>query len=565
MIRGEQKMNEYHEDERTELKRELINDIKCEIVAFLNSDGGTIYVGVDDDGKVIGFDDYKIKDEMDLKIGNWMQDSFYPKPFGLIQYAFNNDNVLVVSVCKGTRKPYFLKDKGPKPSGVFIRVGRSKRKATNEEILHMIMESHNYSYEDDISNEQELTFKEFERTLDDNGIKPTSRLMNSLGLKNKHGLYTNLGYIMSDQSNIVVKLAEYDDNMNFKIKKSFGGSLVTILKNVEEQAERLNDLKIIIDGNTFKRIETKSYPGASIREMIMNAICHADYFIHSNIKIEFFPDKVKITSPGGIFNASLEDIMNGVQTYRNPKLVHIFDKLGMIENFGTGIPRTIYSYEDYDIQPEFKITNNFFVVTLPNINFYNELESGRINTQNDADGRINDRINAQNDADGRLNGRINAQNDADDRLNGRINDRINAQNDADGRLNGRINAQNDADDRLNGRINDRINAQNDADDRLNGQINTQNNADGLINDQENEQNNMDDQFNESMSELGKEIFMIIMQNPGIRIPKIVIKLSERDKIVSYSKVRNCIRRNLTDYVERRGSKKSGGYYSKNKF
>ena len=51
--------------------------------------------------------------------------------------------------------------------------------------------------------------------------------------------------------------------------------------------------------------------------------------------------------------------MNGVQTYCNPKLVHIFDKLGMIENFGTGIPRTIYSYEDYDIQPEFKITNNF--------------------------------------------------------------------------------------------------------------------------------------------------------------------------------------------------------------
>lgn len=88
--------------------------------------------------------------------------------------------------------------------------------------------------------------------------------------------------------------------------------------------------------------------------------------------------------------------MNGVQTYRNPKLVHIFDKLGMIENFGTGIPRTIYSYEDYDIQPEFKITNNFFVVTLPNINFYNELESGQVNTKNNANGRLN----AQNKTDG---------------------------------------------------------------------------------------------------------------------------------------------------------------------
>lgn len=183
--------------------------------------------------------------------------------------------------------------------------------------------------------------------------------------------------------------------------------------------------------------------------------------------------------------------MNGVQTYRNPKLVHIFDKLGMIENFGTGIPRTIYSYEDYDIQPEFKITNNFFVVTLPNINFYNELESGQVNTKNSADVRLNDRINVQNNADGRLNGRIN--------------------------------------------------------------------------DQENEQNNMDDQFNESISELGKEILMIIMQNPGIRIPEIVIKLSELDKIVSYSKIRNGIRRNLMDYVERRGSKKSGRYYLKDKF
>ena len=253
--------------------------------------------------------------------------------------------------------------------------------------------------------------------------------------------------------------------------------------------------------------------------------------------------------------------MNGVQTYCNPKLVHIFDKLGMIENFGTGIPRTIYSYEDYDIQPEFKITNNFFVVTLPNINFYNELESGQVNTKNNADGRLNDRINAQNKTDGRLNGRINMQNDAD----GRLNDRINAQNNADGRLNGRINTQNKTDNRLNGRINTENSADGRLNGRLNGRINTENNACVLLNAPENEQNNMDDQFNESISELGKEILMIIMQNPGIRIPKIVIKLSDLGQTASYSQTGNCIRRNLLDYVERRGSKKSGGYYLKDKF
>ena len=176
-------------------------------------------------------------------------------------------------------------------------------------------------------------------------------------------------HVVSSQSDIVVKLAEYDSTMNFKVKKSFKGSLVKILSDVEEQTERLNDVKVIIDGNSFKRKETKSYPGASIREMVLNAFCHANYFIHSNIKIEFFPDKAKITSPGGIFNATMDDIMNGVQTYRNPRLVNVFDKLHLIENFGTGIPRTLQSYEGYGVKPEFRASENFFIVTLPNVNY----------------------------------------------------------------------------------------------------------------------------------------------------------------------------------------------------
>ena len=176
-------------------------------------------------------------------------------------------------------------------------------------------------------------------------------------------------HVVSSQSDIVVKLTEYDSTMNFKVKKSFKGSLVKILSDVEEQTERLNDVKVIIDGNSFKRKETKSYPGASIREMVLNAFCHANYFIHSNIKIEFFPDKAKITSPGGIFNATMDDIMNGVQTYRNPRLVNVFDKLHLIENFGTGIPRTLQSYEGYEVKPEFRASENFFIVTLPNINY----------------------------------------------------------------------------------------------------------------------------------------------------------------------------------------------------
>ena len=282
-------MNSYYEDEKIELKRDLIDEVKSEIIAFLNSDGGTIFVGVEDDGTINGFTDSKTKDDLDLKLGNWIQEAFFPKPSNLIHYFFNKDNVLEIEISKGTSKPYYLREKGPKPSGVYIRVGRSKRKASDDEILHMIMESHKYSYEEDISDEQDLTFKFFSKSLEENDINLSTRLMNSLGLKSKSGNFTNLAFLLSDQSDIVVKLAEYDSEMNFKIKKTFKGSLIKILNDVEEQVERLNDIKVIIDGNSFKRIETKSYPGAAIREIVMNAFCHANYFIRSNIKIEFFP------------------------------------------------------------------------------------------------------------------------------------------------------------------------------------------------------------------------------------------------------------------------------------
>ena len=149
----------------------------------------------------------------------------------------------------------------------------------------------------------------------------------------------------------------------------------------------MNDASAAIDSATWQRIETKSYPGDSLREIVLNAFCHSNYFIRSNIKIEFYPDKVKITSPGGLYKTSLEEMLRGVQTYRNERLVHLLDKLGFIENFGTGIPRTLDAYSKSKKKPEFYDSENFFMVYLPNIN-YVERNYDQINDQ------INDQIKA---------------------------------------------------------------------------------------------------------------------------------------------------------------------------
>lgn len=359
----------YAESEKVELKRELVSSVKKEIIAFLNTKGGTIFVGVDDDGSVVPILDSKERDSMDIHIGNWIQDAFYPDTSSLIKYQFNEDNVMVIEVSEGTNKPYYLKEKGPKPSGVYKRVGRSVRSVTNDEILSMIMSSKDYSWEREVSDEQTLTFKRFNQICEENSVSHNKRHFKSLGLINKNGLFTNLGLIMSDQSPIEVKFAKYDSNMNFIVKAAYKGSFIKILEDVLEHASRYNDISAIIDGRSFKRIETISYPGASLREGILNAFCHADFFIPSNIKVEFYDDKVKITNPGGIYKASLEDIFDGIQTYRNPGLVNILNKLGFIENFGTGIERILEAYEHSNRHPIFKPKNNYFILILPNMNY----------------------------------------------------------------------------------------------------------------------------------------------------------------------------------------------------
>lgn len=352
----------YQETANIELKRELTDIVKNEIVAFLNTMDGVILIGVEDDGSL--YEPFQLidRDYLDTKIANWLQDVIYPLPSNLVKHYFNEDGVLVIDIKEGKDKPYYLREKGPKPAGVYKRVGRSIRKANEDEILRMIMLSKNYNYESDISEKQNLTFNSLTKAFAENGIDITERVFISLGIQNSNNEYTNLGFILSDQSDVTVKIAEYDKNRDFKLKKQFTGSLVDIFYYVKEQADRLNDVSAKIDIKTFKRQEIISYPGASLREMILNAFVHADYFIRSNIKIEFFEDKCKITSPGGIFNASMEEIMKGTQTYRNHRLVNIFDKLGLIENFGTGIPRTLDAYANEQRKPLFEATENFFYV-----------------------------------------------------------------------------------------------------------------------------------------------------------------------------------------------------------
>ncbi len=286
-----------------------------------------------------------------------------------MKHYFNEDNVLVIDIKMGNNKPYYLSSTGPRPNGTYIRVGRSKRQATDGEIISMIRDYSNSNWEEETSMNQDLHFKFAKTYFESMDFEFNEEKYFPIGIRNNDSKFTNLGLLLSDENPIVVKMACYDNFLDFKFKREFTGSILQIVRNVLTQAEMFNITSAVIPEIGGIREETKSFPGKSLREAILNALCHADYSEPSNIKIEFYKERVEITSPGGIYRRSLDDILKGVQSFRNPKLVAILHKLGFIENYGSGLKRIKEAYPEHDIK-EFIIHKElWFRIILPDLNF----------------------------------------------------------------------------------------------------------------------------------------------------------------------------------------------------
>ena len=135
------------ENKTTEFKREYVEDIKNTIVAFANCDGGTLYIGVNDDGTACGVDDV---DDTMLRVTNAVRDAVRPDITMFVECrtdVMDEKSIVCVNVQRGTARPYYLKGKGIRPGGVYVRQGASTVPATDTAILNMIKETGGDSYE----------------------------------------------------------------------------------------------------------------------------------------------------------------------------------------------------------------------------------------------------------------------------------------------------------------------------------------------------------------------------------------------------------------------------------
>ena len=360
----------YREDQKTELKVELTKDIKKEIVAFANTNDGIIYIGIDDDGNVIGLKNAN-KDLESLsgmiREGIKSDLTLYTK---IYIEKINDKDIIIVKVSDAPNKPYYLADKGLKPSGVYLRHGNASVQANEEVIKKMLIESNSNSFENNISNVQDLHFNYLREIFKRHNIEIDDNKFKTLNIVDLNNQYTNLGLLLSDECPYSIKCAIFNGNnkLEFKDRKEFNGSVLKQVNDTFEYLDLYNKTKGKIIG--LERIDTKDYPEYALRESLLNAIIHRDYNFTGSILISLFDDHFEITSLGGLVKGlSIEDLYNGVSESRNPNLANIFYRLKYVESFGTGIERIVESYKKFDKQPLILNTENVFKVTLYNVNY----------------------------------------------------------------------------------------------------------------------------------------------------------------------------------------------------
>ena len=154
---------QFQESETVELKRTYVDELRKEIIAMANGAGGTIYVGVNDDGTVEGIE---APDSMIQRIAIGVRDAIKPDVTMFLHYetqTVSGKNILAISIQPGTNKPYYLAAKGLRPEGVFVRQGTSSVPASDAAIRKMIKETDGENYEDMRSLNQTLTFEAVER------------------------------------------------------------------------------------------------------------------------------------------------------------------------------------------------------------------------------------------------------------------------------------------------------------------------------------------------------------------------------------------------------------------
>ncbi|MBC8438162.1 MAG: putative DNA binding domain-containing protein [Deltaproteobacteria bacterium] len=319
------------------------------LVAFANTAGGRLIIGVSDDRQILGVEDPLSQEE---RLCSMIADSIVPRLVPNIEMITIEDKTLLIAeVFLSSSRPHFLRSKGAE-TGVYVRLGSTNRQADLELIAELRRTVEGVAFD-------EMPMPEL--SIDDLDTKAIAQSVREKYPVDKTELQT-LKLLVSHQGRLVpskgaIILFGRERNLSFSdVWVQCGRFTGTDKSDIFDHIEIYDHLPLAVDsimlflkkhamrGADFSEIRRKdvwSIPLGILREAVINALVHADYSQRgAPIRIAFFDDRIEIENPGILMpGMTIKDMKQGISRIRNPVIARFFREMNLIEQWGTGVPR----------------------------------------------------------------------------------------------------------------------------------------------------------------------------------------------------------------------------------
>ena len=352
------------EDSRHQFKKDFNNTdaLAIEIIAFSNTLGGKIFIGVQDDGIITGLSSADVQ-RLNQMISNAASQNVKPAVNPLTEIAIiNEQRIIIVDVSNGINKPY--QDRN---GVIWVKNGADKRKATAREEVQRLFQSSGMLHADvtpangmtiadiDMPYFREFFQKRYGESLDDQKIPLRQTIKNlNLGEDEWLNLTGALLFTQSPSSRLpsfIVKAAAFPGNTittdTYLDSRDISGKMSEIFQHTINFI--LANIRMIQGEQSVNSLGTPEIPRIVLEELVANALVHRDYFISAPIRVFVFSDRVEIISPGHLpNNLTVANIKAGNSNTRNPTLASFAYQILPYRGFGSGILRSLEKYPDID-------------------------------------------------------------------------------------------------------------------------------------------------------------------------------------------------------------------------
>lgn len=348
------------EDSRHQFKEDVTSGdaLAAEIVAFSNSAGGRIFIGVRDDGTVAGLSASDVA-RLNQLLSNTASQHVRPAVNPLTEIVAHADGrVMVVEVPPGVSKPYM-----DKSGAIWVKSGADKRRATSREEIQRIFQQGGLLHADEtpipsmtvadihISLLDQYLEKVVGETLDQQNL-PLGKVLENMNLAQGGNLNLAGALLFGRHPEVklpafIVKAVAFPGTDITDERYLESRDLTGPLAEIFEQGIRflVGNTRTLQNGRSVNSLGEPEVPRIVWEELLANALIHRDYFISAPVRLLIFVDRVEIISPGHLpNNLTIANIKVGNSNIRNPILASFAAKLLPYRGLGSGLLRAFRAY-----------------------------------------------------------------------------------------------------------------------------------------------------------------------------------------------------------------------------